>query len=201
MGHVSKARNTNFWSSSRGDMAFLYIPHEGYISILTPEAPNQPSPVLLGRFPLLLSLLHLLLFPSPQILIFHCPYGGWGCRNGCPQATTTPGLGLALVSSRHSTHLALHPLPNISPKINQKIIIPSWRSIKGRSCPHSSLVANQDSQEPRFPFTLPTPPPPPFFFSFPGKSLLHRSLCPRKICHHCCMLQSTYTTSLPPPSP
>jgi len=48
--------------------------------------------------------------------------------------------------------LALHPLPTISPKISQKMIIPSWRSIKGRCPPHSSLVANQDSRKPHFSF-------------------------------------------------
>lgn len=175
-----------------------FTPHvRGHISILTPEAPNQPSPDLLGRFPLLLSLLHPLLFPSPQILIFHRPYGAWGGRSRCPPATTAPGLGLALVSSRHSTRLALHPLPNIFPKINQKMIIPSWRSIKGRSSPHSSLIANQDSQKPLFSFYI--PPPPPLFSPFLGSRCFTGVFAPeRSVITAACFRALTPPASLLP---
>lgn len=55
-----------------------FTPHaRGHLSILTAEAPNQPSPVLLGRFPPSLSLFRPLLSPLPQILISHLPCGAW----------------------------------------------------------------------------------------------------------------------------
>lgn len=79
-------------------------------------------------------------------------YGGG--KSPCPQVTAAPGLGLTLGSSRHSTRSALHPLHHISPKINQKMIIPSRRSIRRRGSPHSPLVANQGLQKPHFSFYI-----------------------------------------------
>lgn len=43
---------------------------------------------------------------------------------------------------------------------------------------------------------FPRPSPGFFLFSFPGKSLFHTSLCPRRICHHLPVLRSTRTTRI-----
>lgn len=56
---------------------------------------------------------------------------------------------MALGFSSHNTYSSLCPLPNISPKTDQKIILPSLRSIKGRGSLHSALVATHI-----FPFTF-----------------------------------------------
>lgn len=131
MGQNAKVKDRGLGSSNHG-FFFAASP-----SSLRDTDPAQPSPP--WTFPTVSPSSQF--SPSPQILIFHHPYG----VPTCPQATTAPGLGVGLHSSSHNTHSALHPLPSISPKINQKIILPSSRSIKGSGCPHSVLVANWNS--------------------------------------------------------
>lgn len=97
---------------------------------------------------------------------------------------------------------AQHPLgssssPQYFHQNNQKMIIPSWRSIKGRSSPHSSLVANQDSQKPRFPFTF--LPAPLFFFPFLGSCCFTGVFAPeRSVITAACFRALTPPASLLP---
>lgn len=184
MGQNAKVKDRGLGSSNHG-FFFAASP-----SSLRDTDPAQPSPP--WTFPTVSPSSQF--SPSPQILIFHHPYG----VPTCPQATTAPGLGVGLRSSSHNTHSALHPLPSISPKINQKIILPSSRSIKGSGCPHSVLVANWNSH---FSFYIFVPHSLFIFFFFIEQSLFHASLCPRRICHHRCVFQSPHSTGLPPPSP